>query len=255
MSKGVVIKSNRYGISLILDEEMAFSEILDSVREQFQKNRDFFKNSKLAVSFRNRDLSKEEQSAIIRVITENSSVQVVRILEEEAEPRKRPAEAEKTAPIVTLEAPLGHANTARADAQQMAEPPHMQANAEFYKGNLRSGQVLRCAAHVTLVGDVNPGATIISTGSIMILGSLKGTACAGARGDKSCFIYALEMNPLQLQIGNVIAKRPDKEKEKRVLFRKTKEENSSNGAMVAVVSGETISLEQASKEVLNKISM
>lgn len=256
MSKGVVIKSNRYGISLILDEEMAFSEILESVKEQFQKNRDFFKNSKLAVSFRNRELSKEEQSAIIRVITENSSVQIVRILDEEAaaEPRKRTAEAGKTAPIFTLDPPVTHTNPVRSSAEETREPA-IEANAEFYKGNLRSGQVLKCASHVTLVGDVNPGATIISTGSIMILGSLKGTACAGAGGDNSCFIYALEMNPLQLQIGNVIAKRPDKEKEKRVLFRKAKEENTANGAMVAAVSGETISLEPVSKEVLSKISM
>ena len=52
----------------------------------------------------------------------------------------------------------------------------------FYKGNLRSGQVLESYSNITLIGDVNPGAKIISHGSIVILGSLKGNACAGAAG-------------------------------------------------------------------------
>lgn len=262
MSKGVVIKSNRYGISLVLDEKMPFSELSESVREQFQKSKDFFKSPTLAVCFRNRVLSEQEQAAMIRIIKENTSAETVKILEEEAIKKKSvQAEKKQPAPDAAVQQPAGssepsvpHAKDKEHKTEEVVEQG-VEANAEFYKGNLRSGQVLKCASHVTLVGDVNPGATIISNGSIMILGSLKGTACAGAGGDNRCFIYALEMNPLQLQIGSVIAKRPDREKEKRVFFRKAKEENTHGTAMIAAVSGETISLETVSKEVLSKISM
>ena len=44
----------------------------------------------------------------------------------------------------------------------------------------------------------------------MILGALKGNAQAGCMGDRNCFIFALDMQPIQIQIGDLIAKSPDK---------------------------------------------
>ena len=60
-----------------------------------------------------------------------------------------------------------------------------------------------------------PGAKVVSKGNIVVLGSLKGNAQAGIYGDTGCFILALEMDPIQIQIGNLLAKSPDKEKKKR----------------------------------------
>lgn len=68
---------------------------------------------------------------------------------------------------------------------------------------------------VTIIGDVNPGAKIISQGNIVILGALKGNAQAGCMGDRNCFIFALDMQPIQIQIGDLIAKSPDKPEPKR----------------------------------------
>ena len=47
---------------------------------------------------------------------------------------------------------------------------------------LRSGQALHHAGHVTLIGDVNPGAEIIAGGDIVVWGKLRGIAHAGAMG-------------------------------------------------------------------------
>ena len=46
----------------------------------------------------------------------------------------------------------------------------------------------------------------------MVLGALKGNAYAGAAGDSNCFIVALEMDPIQIQIGDILAKSPDHKK-------------------------------------------
>lgn len=46
---------------------------------------------------------------------------------------------------------------------------------QFYRGTLRSGQVISSESSVTIIGDVNPGAKIISQGNIVILGALKVT--------------------------------------------------------------------------------
>ena len=57
MSQHIVIKHNRYGMELVLDDKISFKELLVSVAEKFQKSKDFFKDAKLAISFKGRELS------------------------------------------------------------------------------------------------------------------------------------------------------------------------------------------------------
>jgi len=75
---------------------------------------------------------------------------------------------------------------------------------------LRSGQAVRHAGHVVLIGDVNPGAEIVAGGDIVIWGRLKGNAHAGAMGDEQAVICALQMQPNQIRIGSHIARPPDR---------------------------------------------
>lgn len=73
---------------------------------------------------------------------------------------------------------------------------------------LRSGAVARFDGDLYVFGDVNPGAHVIATGNITVLGALKGVAHAGAAGDESCFIMAFDLRPTQLRIGRKIAVPP-----------------------------------------------
>ena len=79
----------------------------------------------------------------------------------------------------------------------------------FYKGTLRSGQVLESETSVIVLGDVNPGGRIISAGNVIVLGSLRGNVFAGANGDEHAFVVALEMSPMQIKIGEIIARSSD----------------------------------------------
>jgi septum site-determining protein MinC len=58
--------------------------------------------------------------------------------------------------------------------------------------------------NIVLIGDVNPGAELIASGDIVIVGALRGTAHAGAQGDREARVIALEFAPTQLRIANVI---------------------------------------------------
>lgn len=82
--------------------------------------------------------------------------------------------------------------------------------AQTVQRTLRSGTVLRFDGDLYVFGDVNPGAQVIATGNITVLGALKGTAHAGASGDESAFILAFDLRPMQLRIGRVIAIPPDR---------------------------------------------
>ena len=192
MSQPVVLKSNRYGINLILDADMPFGQLEEAILEKFRESEKFFKNAKIAISFEGRRLSQEEEFSILDMIAKNTSIQVICVVDQDEMREQMYKE--------------------KIDSyyQDVADN-----TGEFYKGTLRSGQVLKCDTSIVIIGDVNPGAKIIAKGNIVILGSLKGNAYAGAAGDESCFVTALDMDPVQIKIGNVIGRSADAGRGKR----------------------------------------
>ena len=235
MAQTVMIKSNRYGINLILDPDIAFTDLLKAIVDKFKESEKFFKGSKFGISFEGRTLSAEEEQKIIDAITENTTIEILCIVDNNEE------NAEKTRQ--QIEAYYEEVEKQYAKA--------MKSQGEFYRGILRSGQVLENEASITILGDVNPGAKVISGGNIVVLGSLKGNAHAGAYGNSDCFILALEMDPLQLQIGSLLAKSPDKQKPKRRFIRREKTE--SNELQIAIAREGNIYIEPVSKKILNTI--
>ena len=83
---------------------------------------------------------------------------------------------------------------------------HEEENGQFYRGTLRSGQVLETDRSVVVLGDVNPGAQVISRGNVVILGCCMGDVYAGASGNSGCFAAALVMKPRQVRIGDKTAR-------------------------------------------------
>ena len=50
MRNAVIIKSFQNGISVYLNEEIPFLDLLDEVVFKFRESRNFFKNAKMAIS-------------------------------------------------------------------------------------------------------------------------------------------------------------------------------------------------------------
>jgi len=75
----------------------------------------------------------------------------------------------------------------------------------YHAATLRGGQTLHHNGHIVVVGDVNPGAELVATGDILVFGRLAGIAHAGARGDESARIYAIDLAATQLRIATFIA--------------------------------------------------
>lgn len=85
-------------------------------------------------------------------------------------------------------------------------PPH---NALYVRQTVRSGQRLEHDGHLVICGDVNAGAEIFATGDIVVFGTLRGVAHAGAKGDEGARIVATNLRPTQLRIATRIARSPD----------------------------------------------
>ena len=235
MAQAVMIKSNKYGINLILDPNIAFADLLEAIIEKFKESEKFFKNSKLGISFEGRKLSDEEEQKIIDAITEHTTIEILCVVDNSEESAQK------------MKAQID----AYSEAIEREYTKAMNSSGEFYRGTLRSGQVLESEASITILGDVNPGARVTSGGNIVVLGALKGNAQAGIYGDTSCFILALEMDPIQIQIGDLLAKSPDKEKKKRRTA--VREKKDSNELQIAVAREGNIYIEPVSKKILNNI--
>lgn len=200
MKNSVIIKGNKYGITVILDPELPFAELKEAVAEKFRDSTKFFGNAQMAASFEGRKLTKEEEKELLDVIAENSDFRIICVIDADQEKEELFKKS--------LNARLNELST---------------QNGQFYKGTLRSGQVLEAENSIVVLGDVNPGAKVISKGNVIVLGALKGTIFAGASGNESAFVAALEMTPMQIRIGDIVARSEDSkskkvEKEAKIAF-------------------------------------
>ncbi len=78
---------------------------------------------------------------------------------------------------------------------------------KFYKSSLRSGQRIEFEGSVVILGDVNAGAEVIAEDNIVVLGSLRGMAHAGAKGNQQAIIASRIIDSPQIRIGSIIKER------------------------------------------------
>ena len=179
----VIIKSNPYGLILNLDPELTFDELREAVADKFKKSAGFFKNATLALTFRGRVLTKEQELQLLEAVVQNSGIHVICIVDE----NKETAEYYKKAVTHAME-------------------KQKEEDGQFYRGTLRSGQTLETESSIVIIGDVNPGAQVISRGNIVVLGCCMGNIYAGASGNAGCFAAALTMKPMQVRIADKLAR-------------------------------------------------
>lgn len=75
---------------------------------------------------------------------------------------------------------------------------------KFHRGSLRSGQRMEAEGSLVIIGDVNSGAEVIASDNIVVLGSLRGLAHAGAKGNKQAIIAAGTFDAVQVRIANIV---------------------------------------------------
>src|SRR5689334_19143735 len=75
----------------------------------------------------------------------------------------------------------------------------------FINKTLRSGTRIEFPGTVVVIGDVNPGAEIVAEGNVIVWGRVRGMIHAGAKGDRSAFICALDLSATQLRIADEVS--------------------------------------------------
>ncbi|MGO5052325.1 septum site-determining protein MinC [Lachnospiraceae bacterium LCP25S3_G4] len=207
MDNLVTIKSNKYGLVVHLDPEAPYNLLITEIEHKFKDAAKFFKDAKLAATFEGRVLTNEEEQEVVDIISKTAGINIICIIDNS----KTKEELYKSIVEQSLE------DIENRDGQ-------------FYKGTLRRRQVLESETSVIILGDVELGAKVIAKGNVVVIGSLKGSVHAGASGNKDTFIVALSMQPKQLKIGDIEAKR-------QLFYSK---EDSIMNPKIAIVDGEHI---------------
>lgn len=177
----VTIKGTKDGLTLHLDDSCSFKELISDLEIKLslnQKRNDDVPFVPVKVKIGNRFLTQDQEEEI-RSIIRNKKHLVVDVIDSNVITKQEAEEMKKKHEIVSVTKVV------------------------------RSGQVLKVDGDLLLVGDVNPGATVIAGGNIFVLGSLRGIAHAGFYGRKDAIIAASVMKPTQLRIGDIMNRAPD----------------------------------------------
>lgn len=191
----ITVKGNREGLHIFCHETASWHEVIAEIKERLLGEHGcFFEGASVIVEIGSRTLSVEEVS-VLWALCEECGVKIKGI-KTDTNIEFSPAENKCYLP----------------QEKDLPETDCISPKPIYIiKRNLRSGQNITFDGHVLVFGDVNPGAEIIASGFIMVMGSLRGTAHAGVSGDENSWVMAYRLQPTQLRIANCITRAPDEE--------------------------------------------
>jgi septum site-determining protein MinC len=79
------------------------------------------------------------------------------------------------------------------------------ASAMFVNKTLRSGTRVEFPGTIVILGDINPGAEVVADGNVIVWGHVRGMIHAGAKGDRSAVICALDLSATQIRIADAVS--------------------------------------------------
>lgn len=246
MDNSVIIKGNKHGILVVLDDKMEFEQLKDKIKEKFQGASKFFSGADMAISFEGRKMSSDEENQILKIISEVSDIKIVCVIDED---NIRDIQYENALSYIhnKKEDDLRDDNN-DINASNVIDDTLLNDAPSFCKGTIRSGQLFESKNSVVILGDVNPGGKVISGGNVVVLGSLRGNVYAGADGNHNAFVVALEMNPMQIKIADLIARSADSASHK-----KAKSKNVQ--PKIAYILDSNIYMDDLQQEILNDIKI
>jgi septum site-determining protein MinC len=202
----IQIKGIRDGLLVTLGGEASqpgdskWSDLVSSLLESIDNKQSFFQGARVALDVGAHDLRVADLSGLRDKLSERG-VALWAVLSQSSV-------TETTAQNLGLATRISKPRPQEVMAPAGSFPPDA---AKWVKGPLRSGARVSYEGNVVVMGDVNPGAEIVATGSVIIWGRLRGVVHAGAQGDESAVVCALELLPTQLRIAGEIAVSPKKQ--------------------------------------------
>ena len=168
-----------------IKEEAKYEDIIRDMKQKVIQLKKLYKDEKTPIKIIGKVLRNKEIEEIEKIIKEYLDVEV----------------------DFDMPRGLGLSNIRRTFATEISV-----SETKFHHGSLRSGQRIEEDGSLVILGDVNSGAEVIASDNIVVLGTLRGLAHAGAKGNKEAIIAAGRLDTVQMRISNIV-KEFDREKE------------------------------------------
>lgn len=194
--KNFPIKGFKEGLLISIDEG-SWKENQLVLLKQIDERPDFYKGAKIAIDVGERSLRAAEMGALRDQLCERN-VHLFAVI-------SKSSVTEAVAESLGLST---HKSVLKEQSDIIRNALMQGEKAILIRKTLRSGTSVKHPGHVIIFGDVNPGAEIQAGGSIFIWGKLRGSAHAGIDGSEEHIICALELNPSNLRIANIIKDAP-----------------------------------------------
>ncbi|MEJ2756950.1 MAG: septum site-determining protein MinC [Anaerolineales bacterium] len=198
MQPKVQFKGIREGLLVTLSDG-DWSEMEEALLDQLSSQSDFLRGAKLIINVDNHVI-KAAQLGKLRDRLSDQGVTLWAVL-------TNSPTTEKNAQALGLATKIYQGPTHR-QVSPRRNPPSEGDEALLIQKTLRSGNRINFDGHVVVIGDVNPGAEIVSGGNVVVWGKLRGMVHAGVHGDLGAVVCALKLQPTQLRIGDKIAISP-----------------------------------------------
>ncbi|SES71300.1 septum site-determining protein MinC [Pseudobutyrivibrio sp. C4] len=176
----VILKSNKYGLTLQLDATIPFEDLVRAVCKKFAQSADFFGETEMILETQGRELTAEEGMVIIQAIELNSKIKIILI----------------------------HENNELKDTRMLGQIDKFYSdeifeNAKIIRGSVMKNDSITSDSSLVILGDVKSKASVQAKGNIIVLGSLEGAAYAGYPDNTGCYIATGLLDSNNIQIGTV----------------------------------------------------
>lgn len=208
----ISIKGIRDGLLVTLGDG-EYADVLAQLHAELASKQDFLQGSRIALAVGQRPLLREQLAEIQQVFAQNrlllwtvlanEDVTKTAARELDLATRLPGSQTDLDGNVLRMPLPSSHHATDGAVTGGLV-----------LKETLRSGRAVSHQGAVIVLGDVNPGAEIIAAGDVIVWGRLRGLVHAGAMGDETAVICALDLNPTQLRIADQIAIPPETRRRK-----------------------------------------
>ena len=186
----VVLRAYRDGLHLIIRPHLSIAEVEVAIQQEISRMNRSLAGAAVQIDLKSPTLNDEEIGYLRSKLKEDYDL-IVRGIELSDDPVSPPIAAAPTTHVIS--------QTMDAQSTREGEP------SRIVPYTIRSGQTEEFPqGSLIIYGDVNSGAEVRAGGDIVVLGTLRGSAYAGANGRLSAVIIAMDFAPLQLQIGNYV---------------------------------------------------
>ncbi len=173
MKKQLVnMKGTKDGFVLRLDDQCAYVDLIEELKNKVSESGiDGKVDVQLYLGYRY--CSEDQINELIKIVQETEQLIVSKVQSE----------------VLTIH----ESNQKMIESQQ-----------DTYIGVVRSGQIVRSAGDIIVVGNVNPNGRVEAGGNVYVLGRLKGIVHAGLYGNKEAIIAASRFEATHIMIADQV---------------------------------------------------